>query len=345
MLSHYVKVTFRESVKYKAQSIISILGLAIGFTVFVLGNYWLWWETHFDNFHPEADRLYCLTTEGLVKRANGTQSDLDQLHINDREELFKLLPEIEASCSFNHLSFTLKQDNEAINLHGMESGQSFFNLFQADFIEGTHKGIVPDGSSVILTKRTAHKLFGTTNCIGKEVVLDNNLRPSVAGVIRVYPDNTVLAEKDEKIETLTAELEIKDKAVISAGEKIGKLNVQISELQPYKEQVEKAEQEKIEAEIAEEKESLKKNLLKGGLFTEKEIAKAEIAELIEARDKTAINSLIAEKYIASFDKEETDVAEDVETEEPNPMPATASLETDDVNESASSFMTRFLSRR
>lgn len=163
--------------------------------------------------------------------------------------------------------------------------------------------------------------------------------------VSVSDINTVLAEKDEKIETLTAELEIKDKAVISAGEKIGKLNVQISELQPYKEQVEKAEQEKIKAEIAEEKESLKKNLLKGGLFTEEEIAKAEIAELIEARDKTAINSLIAEKYIASFDKEETDVAEDVETEESNPVTATASLETDDVNESASSFMTKFLSRR
>ena len=192
MLSHYIKVTFRELLKYRTQSIISIIGLAIGFTAFILGGYWLWWETHFDNFHPEADRLYCLTTEGLVKRANGTQADLDQLHINDREELFKLLPEIEASCSFNHLSFTLQQGNEAINLHGMESGQSFFNLFQADFIEGTHKGIVPDGSSVILTKRTAHKLFGTTNCIGKEVVLDNNLRPSVAGVIRDYPDNTDL---------------------------------------------------------------------------------------------------------------------------------------------------------
>lgn len=158
--------------------------------------------------------------------------------------------------------------------------------------------------------------------------------------VSVSDVNTVLAEKDEKIETLAAELEIKDKAVISAGEKIGKLNVQISELQPYKEQVEKAEQEKIEAEIAEEKESLKKNLLKGGLFTEEEIAKAEIAELIEARDKTAINSLIAEKYIASFDKEETDVADKEEI-----VPATASLETNDVNESPVTFMRDFLLRK
>ena len=76
MLSHYIKISFRELLKYRTQSIVSIIGLGVGFTAFILGGYWLRWETHFDNFHPEADRLYCLTTEGLVKRANGTQADL-----------------------------------------------------------------------------------------------------------------------------------------------------------------------------------------------------------------------------------------------------------------------------
>lgn len=192
MLSHYIKVSFRELLKYRTQSVVSIIGLAIGFTAFILGGYWLWWETHFDNFHPEADRLYCLTTEGLVKRANGTNSDLDQLHVDDRKELFQLLPEIEASCSFNHLSFTLKQKDETISLHGMESDHSFFDLFWANFIAGTYKGKAPDGSNVILTERTARKLFGTTDCVGKEVALDEDLRPVVAGVIRNYPDNTDL---------------------------------------------------------------------------------------------------------------------------------------------------------
>lgn len=149
--------------------------------------------------------------------------------------------------------------------------------------------------------------------------------------------NTVLAEKDEKIGALTAELEIKDKAVISAGEKINKLNVQISELQPYKDQIEKAEQERIETEIAEQKETLKANMLKGGLFTAEEIVKPEIAELIEARDSAAINSLIAERYIAFFDKE--DNVENVEVSEGT---ATASLETEDDVDSPMSFMTKFL---
>lgn len=158
--------------------------------------------------------------------------------------------------------------------------------------------------------------------------------------VAVAEINTELANKDEKIEALTAELELKNEAVISAGEKIGKLNVEISELKPYKEMAEKAEQERIEAEIAEEKESLKANMLKGGLFTEEEIAQSEIAELIEARDKSAINSLIAEKYIASFDKEVIETKEEVSNET-----ATASLEVDDVAEDASSFMRAFLTKR
>ena len=41
MLSHYVKVSFRELLKYRTQSIVSIIGLAVGFTAFILGGYWL----------------------------------------------------------------------------------------------------------------------------------------------------------------------------------------------------------------------------------------------------------------------------------------------------------------
>ena len=99
----------------------------------------------------------------------------------------------------------------------------------------------------------------------------------------------------------------------------------------------KVDKEKLEAEIAEEKDGLKKDLLKGGLFSEEEVASAEIAELIERRDKSAIKTMIADRYIASFNN---DVAEDTSNDETNT--ATASLEVDEVNESPSSFMTKFL---
>lgn len=189
---HYFKVTFRELVKYKTQSIVSIIGLAIGFTAFVLGGYWLWWETHFDNFHPDGDRLYCLTTAGLNKTATGADADLDQLHVNDLAEIKKLVPEIEKVCTFSNLCYSIKNNNSTLRIYGLVCDHSFFDFFRADFIAGTYKGTYPDGTAVILTESMAQKFFGTTDCVGKVFELSEQTRPVVAGVIKNYPDNSDL---------------------------------------------------------------------------------------------------------------------------------------------------------
>ena len=163
--------------------------------------------------------------------------------------------------------------------------------------------------------------------------------------VSVTEMNEVIAEKDEKIGALTAELEIKDDAVIKAGEKISKLNVEVSELKPYKEAVEKAEKERIEAEIAEAKQTLKNNMLKTKLFTEEEIAEADIAELIEARNETAIKNLIAERYIASFDSNEADPETDTASFEKDTNTSVANLEVDDIDDTPSNFMKNLLTRK
>ena len=153
--------------------------------------------------------------------------------------------------------------------------------------------------------------------------------------------NSTIAALHKEIETVKAELDIKNDAITKASETIQDLNVQISELTPFKEQVEIAEQKRIEAEIDEDKERLKSKMLKGNLFTEAEIQEPNIAELIEARNESVINSLIADKFVASFDiqkNEETTVAE-VTLEE---TVATASLESDEDDTDVRSFMGKIL---
>lgn len=41
MLYHYIKIAFRNLLKYKLQSFICIVGLAIGFTSFALSSLWI----------------------------------------------------------------------------------------------------------------------------------------------------------------------------------------------------------------------------------------------------------------------------------------------------------------
>ena len=41
MIIHYLKIAFRNLFKYKTQSVISVLGLAVGFTCFALSAIWI----------------------------------------------------------------------------------------------------------------------------------------------------------------------------------------------------------------------------------------------------------------------------------------------------------------
>ena len=44
MIQHYFKIACRNLLKYKVQNILSIVGLSIGFTAFLLGGYWHHWN-------------------------------------------------------------------------------------------------------------------------------------------------------------------------------------------------------------------------------------------------------------------------------------------------------------
>jgi hypothetical protein len=58
MILYFLKVAWRNLLKYKAQSVISILGLAIGFMAFSFTMSWISFEYSYDSFTPDADRIY-----------------------------------------------------------------------------------------------------------------------------------------------------------------------------------------------------------------------------------------------------------------------------------------------
>lgn len=67
MITHYLKIAFRNLMKYKTQSVISILGLAVGFVCFAFATLWIHYETTYDSYHDGAERMYIL----LKKKCTG----------------------------------------------------------------------------------------------------------------------------------------------------------------------------------------------------------------------------------------------------------------------------------
>ena len=136
------------------------------------------------------------------------------------------------------------------------------------------------------------------------------------------PENVKLtvsiAEVNTKIAELEAEVSTKDEAIIKSGEEIARLKTEISELFPFKEKFEKAEQERIENELKEKKETIISSITKSGLITREEIeASEELKGYVENLDEKSLKAVLADRYIASLSENNTEVSEtktEVETE-------------------------------
>ena len=63
MLKHYLLIAIRNLLKYKTQSIVSIIGLAMGFTCFALATLWIRYEKTYDNFREGAERIFLVRNE------------------------------------------------------------------------------------------------------------------------------------------------------------------------------------------------------------------------------------------------------------------------------------------
>ncbi|MDR1337109.1 MAG: ABC transporter permease [Tannerella sp.] len=189
MFRHYFILAFRGLKKYRVQNLSCIAGLAVGFSAFIFGTYWWYWENRFDTFHPEAGRTYAVTTGGLGQLSDGSAAELNQVHRDDVAALLEALPEIErhSLCLMDRLDF--RDGETAETVVGLRVDTAFFSLFASGFLDGGYRDLPFDNTCIVLTEKTARRFFGKTDCAGEEFPLANGSL-KIAGVIRDYPSNT-----------------------------------------------------------------------------------------------------------------------------------------------------------
>ena len=66
MIVHNLKIAFRNLLKYKTQSVISVLGLAVGFTCFALSAIWIRYEMSYDSFHEHAGQIHIVRKKDKI---------------------------------------------------------------------------------------------------------------------------------------------------------------------------------------------------------------------------------------------------------------------------------------
>lgn len=181
MIAHYFKLAFRNILKYKVQSIISTLGLAVGFTCFALANLWIHYEMTYDADHEGADQMYILYKENVFG-VNGYSTFIPYPASTLLKNKF---PEVEATCAYTRwgMATNLKADGQpAVEVNEMQADSCFMNMFPISILSGSMDFMYSD-DKIALTEDVAMRLFGSTDILGKEVKNYNDDTKTICAIL------------------------------------------------------------------------------------------------------------------------------------------------------------------
>ncbi len=186
MFKNFIKVALRNLKKSKTLSAINILGLAVGIGCSLLIALLVIDELGYEKFHKNADRIYRIVMEDYI----GSPAAMSPA-------LKRSLPEVEETALIDNASRRSKQlfstkDKRFYEERFILAEPSIFRLFSLSFIRGNPEAALQDPHSIVLTKTTAKKYFGTQDPIGKILTLENKEDFTVTGILEDIPENTHL---------------------------------------------------------------------------------------------------------------------------------------------------------
>jgi putative ABC transport system permease protein len=184
MLYNYFKVTIRNIWRSKVNSIINILGLAVGIACAILIVLFVKDEVTYDQFHSKIDRLYRLTTS-ISRDGDGNTEGMAPfvfgLTIKDE------IQDVESAIVHTSYNDMVEHGENKFRERISIVGSDFFDMFDFKVLDGTSSDALNNVSDVVVTKEMAEKYFGKTDVAGE------TLRINSGGELKDYKITAVLA--------------------------------------------------------------------------------------------------------------------------------------------------------
>ena len=189
MISNYIKIAFRNLIRFKAYSAINITGLAIGMACCILILLYVYDEMSYDRFNKNSDRIYRIVVDGGLGE-NSFKAAVTAPPL--RNALLQDYPEVEAVTRIRNFGFPVLRYEDKVfseeKFYWVDS--TFFDVFTLNFIKGDPKTALKQPLSVVLTQKMAKKYFGNENPMGKIFNMDNRRDYKVTGVVKEFPENS-----------------------------------------------------------------------------------------------------------------------------------------------------------
>lgn len=183
MLRNYLKIAYRNMLKYKFYSAINVIGLSIGISMSLLITIHVLNELSYEKSYPKHKLIYRLASTNWAKKPPIMGIEF--------KEKFPEVKEVTRLFPFNPTVISYEKNEQLVERPFM-GDPSVIELFDLEFIEGS-KDALNEPSTVLLTESLANRLFESgENRLGEVVVFDDGWELTVKGIIKDFPKNTHL---------------------------------------------------------------------------------------------------------------------------------------------------------
>jgi putative ABC transport system permease protein len=193
MIKSFLTIATRFLWRNKSYTILNYLCLTFGLACAIIAVLYIMNIFSYDRFHKNYDRIY--EVEAMVTYFNGDRFLKEPLSASLTEVLKENVPEMESVTRIANRSYKVIAGDKSFTENGIYADDNFLDMFSFPLASARNSNVLSDNNSILISERTALKLFETTDCLGKMIVLESDNKQEVfkiSGVLRNVPSQSLL---------------------------------------------------------------------------------------------------------------------------------------------------------
>jgi putative ABC transport system permease protein len=193
MIKNYFKVAIRNLLKYRTFSFINVFGLAVSISLCLMVIMLVVDQMSYDKHNTNKDRIYRVNT--IPKKQGGKVADYTKTASTTmavRDVLLQDYTGIEKAVrlkrGFGNPMWIDFGNDINIPVNGFYADPEVLDIFQLELESGNPATALMEPYSVVITRKTAEKLFTNANPIGEVITVGKQGDFKVTGILKHKPE-------------------------------------------------------------------------------------------------------------------------------------------------------------
>ncbi len=192
MFKNYFKTALRNLTRNKVYSFINIAGLSLGLACSMLIILYVKDEVSYDRFHNDVNRIYRITSRSFDVKENKINWNSNTGYLQG-PRFTANVPGIRSFVRIGSQRWDIKKGTDITSHELLFVDSNFFSMFHFPLIEGNPKTCLRDLHAVVLSEEEAKKQFGTSQAVGKTLMIKSEetfIPYTVTAVTKKCPQNS-----------------------------------------------------------------------------------------------------------------------------------------------------------